>query len=113
FRPTSSNGSSTQDPEAPKPDQLPLLTKAWEVRDLSAERAAWKYPVRLRAVVTVTTRTNENFLFVQDETSGISVRRKKDSADLQPGDLVEIDGVSNPGGFAPIVVMSNVTVLGK
>src|SRR5262249_10956340 len=77
FRTTNAHTSSKPDTETPKPDQLPLLTKAWEVRDLSAERAAWKYPVRLRAVVTVTTRTNENFLFVQDETSGISIRRKR------------------------------------
>jgi PAS domain S-box-containing protein len=111
FRSPGSNSVPAQD-SAVKPDQLPTLTKAWQVRDLSAERAAWKYPVRLRAVVTVNTRTNEHLLFVQDDTSGIFVRRHKgQTEDPNPGDVVEIEGVSDPGGFAPVVLSSNLTVV--
>jgi PAS domain S-box-containing protein len=94
-----------------KPANLPLLTKAWEIRDLPVEKAAWHYPVRLRGVVTVNTKTNL-FFFVQDDSVGIFVSMPEIPAKLNPGDLVEIEGVSDPGKFAPIVLASNVTVTG-
>ena len=40
-----------------RPEELPVLTKAWQVRDLTQERAAWKFPVRLRAIAIPTLPT--------------------------------------------------------
>jgi len=96
---------------AVKPAKLPLLTKAWEVRDLSPERAAWHYPVRLRGVVTVCTPQRAGFI-VQDDISGIYISMNKGRPALKTGDLVEIEGASDPGAYAPVVAASNVTVVG-
>ncbi len=114
FRAVGDHAPAALEPIVPatRPAELPLLTNAWEVRDLSPDRAAWQYPVRLRAVVTVNTRLDSSF-FCQDESSGIYIRMKTDRADVKPGDVVAIEGVSDPGGFAPIVVASNVTIVGK
>ena len=96
---------------AVRPAKLPRLTKVWEIRDLSPEKAAWQYPVQLKAVVTVVTKLNRYF-FAQDDSAGISVRVNEIPTNLNPGDLVKIEGVSDPGGYSPIVLASNVTVLG-
>jgi len=95
-----------------KPAKLPLLTKVWEIRDLPAEKAAWHYPVRLRGVVTVISKVNHYF-FVQDDSAGISVLMEGISTNLNPGNLVDVEGASDPGKFSPIVLASNVTVLGS
>ncbi len=95
-----------------RPATLPLLTNVWRIRDLPSEQAAWHYPVRLRAVVTVNTH-NKGFFFVQDDSSGITVLSTNFSTNLNPGDLVNIEGVSDPVGYSPIVVASNVTVIGS
>jgi PAS domain S-box-containing protein len=95
-----------------KPAELPLLTNVWQIRDLPAERAAWHYPVRLRAVITVNAHF-QDYVFVQDNSAGISVLMEGISTNLNPGDLVEIEGASDPGNFSPIVLASNVTVLGS
>jgi PAS domain S-box-containing protein len=112
FRPLESNEPAI--PAAPrreKPAQLPVLTKASEIRDLSAEQAAWHYPVRLQAVVTVNPRIGRYF-FVHDSTTGIAVLMNEVPKDVKPGDIVDIEGVSDPAGFAPVILGSNVTVVG-
>jgi PAS domain S-box-containing protein len=95
------------------PGQLPLLTKALEVRRLTPEQAAWKYPVRLRGVVTLCSLQHGR-IYVQDDTSGayLFVRKNASLPDMKTGDLVEVEGVSDPGGFAPIVLPTKVTVIG-
>ena len=95
-----------------RPASLPVLTNVWQVRDLPPEKAAWHYPVRLRAVVTVNAHYQDYF-FAQDNSAGISIRMPGISTStVKPGDWVNIEGVSDPGGFSPIVLASNVTVLG-
>ncbi|MDW7979462.1 MAG: hypothetical protein RMH97_02720, partial [Verrucomicrobiales bacterium] len=95
----------------PRPAELPVLTNAWQVRDLPPERAAWKYPVRLRAVVTVCIPHRPGFT-VQDEVSGIYVMLRSGRPNFKTGDLLLIEGVTDPGEFSPIVIATNVTVLG-
>ena len=107
----SSSNSETAAP-ALKPAQLPLLTKIWEIRDLSTEKAAWKYPVQLRAVVTVNAH-HKNFFCAQDDSAGITIWMPDNPTNLSPGDVVDIAGVSDPGGYSPIVLGTNVTVVGK
>ncbi len=110
FRQIGSTGAEAQY-VGPKPAELPLLTNAWQVRDLPPERAAWKYPVRLRGVVTVCIPHRTGFT-VQDEISGIYVVMQKGRPNLKTGDLVLVEGESDPGEFSPIIVATNVTVLG-
>ena len=88
------------------------LSRVSQVRALTAEQAAKARPVRLRGVVTVLSGWKSSF-FLQDANLGISVDRTSDSPELHSGDEVEVQGVSGPGLFAPIVVANHVTVLGK
>jgi signal transduction histidine kinase len=89
----------------------PPLTHVAQVRSLSAEEAAREYPVRVRGVVTT---FRPPLLFVQDETEGISVSTSTPlDLDLEPGQLVEIEGVTGPGRFAPIIDRARIRVLGR
>jgi diguanylate cyclase (GGDEF)-like protein len=96
---------------------LPTLTTALQVHGLSSEEASRSYPVHLRAVVTFFDRSLEfgGFvpLFVRDETGCIFVKVPVNLLDSLPaGSLVEIEGVSNPGEFAPIVAHPQIKVIG-
>ena len=88
------------------------LTTVEAIRTLAPEQAAQSRPVRLRGVVTSLSGW-KNWFFLQDATAGISVERKTDSPLVQPGQLVEVRGVTAPGQFAPNVTADAVTVLGK
>jgi diguanylate cyclase (GGDEF)-like protein len=87
------------------------LTTVHDIRALSSEEAGHARPVRLHGVVTVLSGWKSSFFF-QDATSGISVDRSSDAPKLQPGEVVEIEGVTGSGLFAPVVVANKVTVLG-
>lgn len=91
---------------------LPQLTKILQVLDLPIEKAVWQYPVQLHAVVTANTKVFE-FFFAQDDSAGISVKMPTIPTHINPGDAVLIEGVSQAGVFASIVLASNVTVTGK
>src|SRR5213076_3450191 len=54
---------------AERPAQLPTLTTAQAIRDLPTEKAAWKYPARLRGIITFS--LTDRRCYLQDETSGI------------------------------------------
>jgi signal transduction histidine kinase/CheY-like chemotaxis protein len=95
------------------PQSLPLLTTSSEIRTLSAAQAARSYPVKMTAVVTYFDEI-ERLLFVQDGDGGIFVDQPLAYKDvLNAGDLVRIDGVSEPGDFAPSIAASRITKLGK
>lgn len=91
---------------------LPVLTHADQIRRLSPEEAALGYPVKIRGVVTDDVPTPD--FFVQDATAGIYVE-----GSLAPkiahhwGDLVEVEGVSGPGKFAPVIREQRTRVVGK
>jgi PAS domain S-box-containing protein len=88
------------------------LRTAEEVRRLTAEQAAQRLPVRLRGVVTF---FDERLFsrFVQDNTAGIYLflSTNTPSFSLSVGQLVEIEGVTSPGEYAPIIVPEHVRVL--
>jgi len=91
---------------------LPLLTNAAAVRNLPPEEAARHYPVRIKGVLTFFDQSQ--FLrFVQDESAGIYFYLA-DPADpaLKAGQMVEIEGQSSRGEFAPIIEPSRIRVLG-
>jgi signal transduction histidine kinase/ActR/RegA family two-component response regulator len=88
---------------------LPLLRTIGEVRRLSPFEARRAYPVRLRAVVTTTTSYLAH-AFIQDATAGIYMVKTGDL--LQPGQLVEVDGFTGAGDFAPVVDRVTVKVIG-
>jgi signal transduction histidine kinase/DNA-binding response OmpR family regulator len=88
------------------------ITSADEVRKLSAEEARRGYSVRLRGVVTYTDPLG--YLLLHDNTASIYVESSHPPGPtVHAGDLVEVNGVTAAGNFAPIVDHPKVKVLGK
>jgi hypothetical protein len=98
-------------PAPGKPDQLPVLSQVHEIRELSPSQAAWKYPVHVHGVITTLWKDYKS-LFVQDETAGVFVASPNVAmgAEWQAGDEVEVEGLSGPGGYAPIIEATSVKV---
>ena len=96
---------------------LPVLKTAHAVHSLTSEEAKRKYPIELKAVVTyydVYQESSECLLFVQDSSGGIYVKLPKGfDQTLDPGDLIEVQGESGAGGYAPIVDRPRIRVLGR
>jgi signal transduction histidine kinase len=90
---------------------LPTLTHASQVRSLSSEQAAQGYPVHIRGVITGDVPSPD--LFVQDATAGIYVEGSASPAFPHVlGQMVELEGVTGPGKFAPVVKEKSLRVLG-
>ena len=102
----SAGGATAQDKPA---SALPLLTRIEGIRALSQDDGARGYPVRIRGTVTHFDEILRDTLFVHDGAFGQFVLSppKPDSVgswvDLKAGDLVEIEGRTVRGGFAPNV----------
>ncbi len=91
---------------------LPLLTHADQVRHLSPEEAALGYPVHIRGVITNDVPSPD--FFVQDDTAGIYVEGSASPRFVHHwGDLVELDGITGPGKFAPIIREQKFRVVGQ
>ena len=105
-----------------------VITRAAEVQALSREEAGRKLPVRIRGVVTWRAATEDPNFVVDDGEQGVYVCCKLAIAPsmvpvvyengdhpettTEPGALVEVEGVSNPGGCAPIIMASRVRRVG-
>jgi len=122
--------------------RLPLLLSAWlmallsalsgaaeipltpiaAVRALSREDLAKAPVVRLRGVVTF---RNVDTFVIQDDSAGIYVNQglarkwkiwagdEAVSAALRAGSVVEVEGVMDPGGYSPPVLLRQVRILGE
>ena len=88
------------------------LRTAEQIRQLSADQAERHLPVRLRGTVTF---FNQGLFsrFVQDDTAGIYLRAWVGAPNLVPGQLVEIEGKTSAGEYAPVVVPDRVTIVGE
>jgi len=96
--------------DRPLPGAAELETVA-AVHALSAPQALRRYPVHLRGVVTFF-EPLDGLLFVQDKTGGIyASARGLPGLVLQPGQDVEVFGVSDAGEFAPVVTQIKVRPL--
>ena len=89
-----------------------MLTRAQEIRHLTPEEASREYPVRLRGVVTFYAQ-DFGFIFVQDASAGIFVNSGGTGPSARPGDWVEVEGVTGPGEFAPVVDKPTIRVRGR
>lgn len=98
--------------QLPPGKPLPTLTHADEIRRLSPEQAARGYPVLVRGVITMDAPAPD--FIVQDATAGIYVE-----GSVSPkyshllSQRVEIEGVTGPGRFAPVIRETKLRVLGK
>ncbi len=88
------------------------ITSAAAIRNLSAEDAARGLPVKLRGVVTF---FDDGLFsrFIQDETAGIYMLESTNTPALKAGELVEVEGTTAPGEFAPVVMPTSVKPVGQ
>src|ERR1035438_2210924 len=78
---------------AAKAPDLPVLTKAAQIRGLTSAESRLKYPVVLRGAVTFYA-PDFGLTFIQDATAGIFLNVQGDVPDPHPGDLGEVHGGS-------------------
>jgi diguanylate cyclase (GGDEF)-like protein len=87
------------------------ITQVNAIRALTVEQAGEGRAVDVRGVVTVVSGWKNSFFF-EDATAGISVDRSASLPELHQGQQVEIQGVTSPGMFAPVISAREVKVLG-
>lgn len=107
YRKQSANGSEG-------PDVKTVLTTAAQVQRLSREQAQRGYHVKIRGVVTYVA-PNFASLVIQDSTRAIFVTHYSGGWEHgvpRVGDLWEIQGISNPADFSPVVELQQATRLG-
>jgi signal transduction histidine kinase len=92
---------------------LPLLVSAAEIHRLKREEAQREYPVKIRGVITSVLPEHQAFT-IQDSTRGIYVIDFSESRSDPPriGEFLEVEGVTEPGQFAPVVNARQIRSLG-
>jgi len=89
-----------------------VLTSVDQIRRLTPDKAQLGYPVRIRGVITDDIPSPD--FFVQDKTAGIYVRGSASlGASHVLGDFVEVEGITGPGRFAPVIREQRLRILGK
>jgi signal transduction histidine kinase len=100
------------------------LTRVQEIRRLSRADASRQVPVRFKGVVIWQDTDRKPSIFVHDGHASIWVDRATahrrnlwqggdpPSADTQVGAMVEVEGISDPGGYAPCVVPTKIRRMG-
>lgn len=93
---------------------IPAVSTVAEVKAISSELAKQQLPVSVRGVVTAVLPSITACAVVQDSTKGISIflQDLKETNPLKPGEFCQIDGVTGPGLFAPVIVARRITHLG-
>ena len=88
-------------------DSENVLTNADQIRNRTVEEASRPLPVRLRGVVVTEAGPFGNrAVVIADDTAGIYVLGRTNTfLDVHRGDLLEVEGVTDPGEFAPIVLV--------
>ena len=87
----------------------PAIRTIAEIRRLPPVEARRGFPVQFRGVVTYWMKPR-NFVFVQDSTAGIFMVNA--GAPVEPGQLVDVNGESAGGDFAPIIDKATARVIG-
>jgi PAS domain S-box-containing protein len=95
-------------------DTNKVLETAAQIRQLAPDQAALHLPVHLSGVVTFCDQ-GHYYRFIQDQTAGIYFSWNDSSGfpPLEAGNHIEIEGVTSPGEFAPIVTPHRITVVGE
>ncbi|HUE24659.1 MAG TPA: hypothetical protein VMQ86_23445 [Bryobacteraceae bacterium] len=88
----------------------PVLTHIDQIRRLTPEQARKGLSVRLRAVVTSFDVVN---IFVQDPTGGIWVTRARAGLTAEPGQLLDLQGITTQTDFAPDIADPRWSVVGR
>jgi diguanylate cyclase (GGDEF)-like protein len=106
-------------------DSLPTLTQVEQIRRLTRDEANRGYPVRLQSVVTYYTATGPRLLpldfysgvqpdmFIQDSTAGIWVHVPPGGPTAIPGQLIEIEGITEEPDFGQQITRPRWNVIGQ
>ena len=93
-----------------------VITSVAELRALDRRQASEGRPVRLTATVTYW-RVRARRMFVQDGPHAVFVNVQEGSplaaSKFEPGERVEIEGTTGPGGFAPVITPASVKAVGR
>ena len=93
-----------------RPDRV--LTSAQEIKALTSKQAESGFPVKLRAIVNFY-QPSFGGLFLQDQTAGIYANVTDPAGQpIAVGSLVEIEGRTDPGAFAPSIAEGVVRLIG-
>ncbi|HEX3745416.1 MAG TPA: response regulator [Bryobacteraceae bacterium] len=95
----------------PAKDNSRPLTKVSQIRALSAEAAGRKLPIHLKGVITYAA-PQYHVTFFADDTDGIYLFGQFDPK-VTAGNLVEVDGNTTPGEYAPSIENATIRVLGE
>ncbi len=88
------------------------LTSVQQIRGLTPEQAQRGLPIHVRGIATALSGWKNSFFF-KDKTGSISVNRDERDIKIRSGDLVDIEGVTDPGLFAPTIVAKHTKVIGS
>ncbi len=92
----------------------PTLTTSAAVRGLTVAESRRGYPVHLKSAVVLIYDTVWGMMFVHDATGIVYVNMKdQPERPIRSGHLVEVEGVSGPGEYAPIIDRPVVRVIGE
>jgi hypothetical protein len=102
----------TQAQQISSPSTAPrLLTRIEQIWSLDPDEAQKGHSVRVTGVVTYFDDRDDS-LFIQDDTTIIYVNPSGGGFRLLAGQLVEVEGVSAPGDYAPIIAKPRIRILG-
>lgn len=98
-----------------KSGALRTLTTAHEAHSLAPAEAVKAYPIHLRGIVTYYDSvfdTRQAFLFLHDASGSMFVAAPPGSMEPAPaGTLIDLQGVSGMGDFAPIISKPRFTII--
>jgi putative ubiquitin-RnfH superfamily antitoxin RatB of RatAB toxin-antitoxin module len=89
-----------------------VICTAQDIRKLAPEEAKSGRTVKLSGVITHI-NPHLNDFFLQDNSAGIYVQPTDLAKGLSLGDRVELEGVTDPGDFAPCIHANKITQLGQ
>lgn len=96
---------------APSQSTNELLTNALQIISLPAEKAAQSLKVAVIGVVTASDPALNGRFFLQDATSGVFVDNVY-GKHLEPGQVVQVTGITYPGAYAPTITAPKVRTMG-
>jgi signal transduction histidine kinase len=88
-----------------------VLTNAADVISLAPNRAALSLPVSVKGVVTAADPALKGRFFIQDATGGVFVDNANGDRP-NPGDVLEVTGITHPGAYAPIITAPKLRRIG-
>src|SRR5215831_15272514 len=107
------SGVLTSVAQIPRPVPIPL-TNAVQIRQLSATEAAQSIPVHLRGVAISEAGPTNRAAVIWDGTANIYLLALTNLfSGVKRGDLLEAEGVTDPGQFAPIVKVASAWKIGS